>query len=301
MARGDLVTEMKWLRVIKNEVYKDSCNFGYVGAVLIVTLLAFTATAFTDNVNGRVYTVLEAIFCFDIQTKKITYELSWGSVFGKGLSGYITMFIPIVTAFPTMVAFGASQNSGYARFEISRYESVRYWVCRFVSATICAGICVTFGILLYAIALLPFFPQINDDMFSTGMDAALKGVLFKPWYAIVANMIFTSFVYGCVSVIPALLLSSFCRNPYIITCIPFVLSYSWGNIINKWIVAAYTDLNERLAENLSLLLPDASRQIYLPDGISSNELHIIMLQTAVIFTGLLIYIVIMRKKADCGK
>ena len=61
------MTEMKWLRVIKNEVYKDSCNFGYVGAVLIVTLLAFTATAFTDNVNGRVYTVLEAIFCFDIQ------------------------------------------------------------------------------------------------------------------------------------------------------------------------------------------------------------------------------------------
>ncbi|MCR4926440.1 MAG: hypothetical protein K5927_00525, partial [Lachnospiraceae bacterium] len=71
--------------------------------------------------------------------------------------------------------------------------------------------------------------------------------------------------------------------------------------VNKWIAAAYTDLNEKLAENLSLLLPDASRQIYLPDGISSNELHKIMLQTAVIFTGLLIYIVIMRKKVDCGK
>ena len=60
-----------------------------------------------------------------------------------------------------------------------------------------------------------------------------------------------------------------------------------------------SDPGSHLMVQMDVTLPEG--EIYLPDGISSNELHIIMLQTAVIFTGLLIYIVIMRKKADCGK
>ena len=91
---------MKFFYSLRQDLNKTIINGGFIGAAFLTTILCFTANAYLDVSNSRSYSVLEAFFSFD--RKFIESEQSFASIslFGRGLSGYITMFIPIIVAFP---------------------------------------------------------------------------------------------------------------------------------------------------------------------------------------------------------
>ena len=148
---------MKLLSAIKCDLNKSIINIGFAGAVLLTTVLAFTASAYTDLATEKTYSVFESLFTLDKNILRTDPMLSSVLVFRNGLSGYITMFLPIVVAFPFMVSFCAERNNGLMRFTISRTGKLRYYLSKFISALISGGLAVMLGIVVYGIACAVLF------------------------------------------------------------------------------------------------------------------------------------------------
>lgn len=53
------------MKALKCDLNKSMLNIGYVGAVLLTTLLCFTAKAYTDPNTAKIYTVFECIAKLD--------------------------------------------------------------------------------------------------------------------------------------------------------------------------------------------------------------------------------------------
>ncbi len=291
---------MKALRTIRNELYKNSFNMGYVLAVLIVTLLAFTGQAYHDPVHGKVYSVLEAAYSFGAEFKNSEYILSRNYILSAGLNGYITMFIPVVCAFPVIVSFGAQKNGGYIRFEIARSRAAGYWVCRFFAAVVCAGMSVVLGMLLYELLLLFMFPATAVSMFE-GMGEELTAMLYRPPVQVIANVLLASFIYGMVSVLPALILSVFSSNPYVTTCIPFVLCYVWKSIMDKEISSLVIDMKTEASDVLQAFTPDAPSKLYIIGGPGSTGNYTLLAVAIYLLAALIIYVTGMCLHTDRGR
>ena len=116
------------MKALKCDLNKSMLNIGYVGAVLLTTLLCFTAKAYTDPNTAKIYTVFECIAKLDKQLFADDYSFSSYLIFAKGMSGYMAMFLPIIAAFPFMTAFCAERNGGSMRFTITRTGGLRYYL-----------------------------------------------------------------------------------------------------------------------------------------------------------------------------
>ena len=150
------------------------------------------------------------------------------------------MFIPIIVAFPFMVTFCTERNSGLMRFTITRSGKWRYYLSKFLSAIISGGLSVMLGVLLFGLFTALLFPGLTSyDVPAEQMEWLLP----DGYGAMILKMLGTSFLYGTLSTLPALFLSSFCRNPYIITCLPFMLTYVRDTGVNKLIQSAFTEQN----------------------------------------------------------
>ncbi len=141
--------KLKLLNTIKCDLNKSIINIGFAGAVLLTTVLAFTSSAYTDLATDKSYSVFESLFTLDKNILRTDPMLSSVLVFRNGLSGYITMFLPIVVAFPFMVSFCAERNNGLMRFTISRTGKLRYYLSKFISALISGGFAVMLGIAVF--------------------------------------------------------------------------------------------------------------------------------------------------------
>ena len=94
------------------------------------------------------------------------------------------------------------------------------------------------GVVLFGILTAILFPSLSSYNLPAEQ---LEWLLPNGYGVMIARMLGTAFLYGALSTLPALFLSSFCRNPYIITCLPFMLNYVRDTGINKLIQAAFTE------------------------------------------------------------
>ena len=56
---------MKFLRILRCDLDKTICNPGFLGAVILISVLCFTASAYHDAATDETYSVFEAIFNID--------------------------------------------------------------------------------------------------------------------------------------------------------------------------------------------------------------------------------------------
>jgi len=190
---------MKLLNAIKCDLNKSIINIGFAGAVLLTTVLAFTASAYTDLATEKTYSVFESLFTLDKNILRTDPTLSSVLVFRNGLSGYITMFLPIVVAFPFMVSFCAERNNGLMRFTISRTGKLRYYLSKFISALISGGFAVMLGIAVYGIACAVLFQPLSQ--FDVQADQ-LQYIIQDSTGKTVVKMLAVAFAYGAVSTLP---------------------------------------------------------------------------------------------------
>lgn len=224
------------MKALKCDLNKSILNIGYVGAVLLTTLLCFTAKAYTDPNTAKIYTVFECIAKLDKQLFADDYSFSSYLIFAKGMSGYMAMFLPIIAAFPFMTAFCAERNGGSMRFNITRTGSLRYYLSKFCSAFLCGGSAVLFGYIIFGVIVRIIFPPLSQYELSAD-DLSFVLVNNKDELTGVLRYMLSAFLYGAISTMPALFLSSFCKNPYIITCLPFMLNYVLTTMLNRIIDA----------------------------------------------------------------
>lgn len=120
------------------------------------------------------------------------------------------------------------------RFTISRTGKLRYYLSKFISALISGGLAVMLGIAVYGIACAVLFQPLSE--FDVSADQ-LQYIMQDSTGKTIIKMLAVAFAYGAVSTLPAFFLSSFCKNPYIITCLPFMLNYVLTTMLNRIIDA----------------------------------------------------------------
>ncbi|MBR6101038.1 MAG: ABC transporter permease [Ruminococcus sp.] len=290
---------MKYLRTLRQDLNKTVINAGFIGAALMTCLLAFTGNAYRDDSNDKSYSILEAFFSFDRKFVETHDSFSSYRLFCNGLSGYISMFIPIIVAFPFMVSFCAERNNGLIRFTITRAGKLRYYLSKFAASFIGGGLAVLLGMAIFGIILrfsFPTFMSYDPD------PETLKWSLPDGEAVGVIKVLLSSFLYGAFSTLPAFFLSSFCKNPYIITCLPFMLVYVWNTAMNKIIFHGYETGDWEVYNKVAPFQPDSPMRIV---SINFSEMTAADRNT-LIFNGVYLavllagFILIMNLRTDKG-
>ena len=284
------------MKAVKCDLDKAIINIGFVGAVFTAMILCFTANVYTETSTGKTYSVMEAIFTLDKNIIRSNYELSSLSVFRKCLSGYITMFIPIITAFPYMVTFCAERNSGLMRFTISRTGKIRYCLSKFVSCTVSAGLSIMIGVMLFGVVSAVIFPDISTyDVPSDVMKLIFpQGVL-----GCTAGIIAASFLYGAISVMPAFFISSFCKNPYIITCLPFWAIYLWNTALDRLQITLVENQDMERLGKLSMFYPHSILSAVM-NKVGDNTAGTVLFNSIYVVILLSLFLIIMNCRRDKG-
>ena len=291
---------MKFFHTLRQDLNKTIINLGFIGAALMTCLLCFTAPAYMDNATTKSYSVFESIYTFDKKFVQSQTNFASINLFSIGLNGYISMFIPIIVAFPFMVSFCAERNNGLMRFTITRSGKLRYYLSKFFASLLSGGLAVLLGLMIYGIAVYIIFPPLSSYNIDPEMMMYTEPEGKRIWLTLSSG-----FIYGAFSTLPAFFLSSFCKNPYIITCFPFMLVYVWNTVIQKLQFKLWENpsgFDNDYYEKLTAFSP--SSPMYIP-SILSNELttggkYMLWFNSIYLVVILVGFILIMNLRTDKG-
>jgi hypothetical protein len=219
-------------------------------------------------------------------------------VFKSGLSGYASMFMPIIAAFPFIIPFCSERTSGLMRFTITRTGKYRYYFSKFFTAFLCGGFAVMLGLLIYGLAVRIIFIPLNEYEISAGdMDWIFTNG--KSELYMVCQIFLSAFLYGAVSAMPAFFLSSICKNPYLITCIPFMIAYMQQTAVQKFISNAIVAEKYDIANRLNDFFPNSI--LNLPYYTTWHDVkYIVIFNVIIIFAAFIGFIILMNLRQDKG-
>ncbi|SET04134.1 hypothetical protein [[Clostridium] polysaccharolyticum] len=286
---------MKTIHSLKIDLNKTIWNLGFFLSVLLTIALQFTNQIYVDGESGKTYCVLEALMKLSRSQIESDVNLSSLMVLQAGVAGYFIMFIPIIAAFPFIPNFCAERNSGLIRFTIQRTGKFRYYCVKFLSAVLGGGLSVLLGYIVFAVLMLILFPDIRTYNLSKEELSVLTDFYITKRLFLIASGIF---LYGSVSAIPAFLMSSFVKNRYIITCVPFMITYLYSTGLTKLIYEGMEKGKQTLVDLGNTLKPEQITTLYYGDSISRNAIYVNMAFVAVSF---FIFVWIMNGRSDMGE
>ena len=197
---------MKIFKPLCCDLNKTIINIGFVGAVMLTFLLCFTAPAYSDTSTGKTYSIFETLFSMDRKFIESHYDFAANTLARMGMNGYVTLFLPIIVAFPFMVAFCTERNNGNIRFVIARTGKMRYYLSKFVSCFLSGGLAVLIGLLMFMAAMHLLFPPMS----SYNMDAEIYGGMSQGQSELALNLryLFSNFLNGAIATMPLVLQKS---------------------------------------------------------------------------------------------
>lgn len=215
---------MKTINSINIELKKIFNGISFYISVLIKTILCFTSVVFVTS--SQSFSVINAWLTVDNNIIKSNITFSSFNIFLCGSGSWLSMFIPMVAAFPFVSLFCDEKSGGAIRISIVRQGRRRYNLSKYISGIVSGGCAVALGYIIYGVIVYVMFPSLSQynctDIFTKyGISVVIIG------------KIFSMFLYGILSSIMALLFSSFIRNKYLILCIPFMLKYIYDQSIVK--------------------------------------------------------------------
>lgn len=292
---------MKFVYTLWQDIQKTLLNYSFVICILITAALCFTATVYTDMDTGRSYMVIDAIREMDTADYLENQSYGFVNVFGCAMGGYLAMFLPILAAFPFIPNFCSERNSGLIRQTIFRTGKYRYYFSKFLSAIIGGGLAVMLGYLVYGVITACIFPMPSEyppDPFLVESGAQTMSNLDVLKSCI--DSLLGSFIYGAVSTVPAFFFASFIRNRYVITCLPFMLTYIFTTALTKYgqnLLATNTQESWDKAIKAFSLTPSS-----LVGIIRSEQRNLqIICYGGFTLVSLVAYIVIMNMRTDKGE
>lgn len=280
------------LRTLKCDLSRSLANRGFVCAIIVTAVLCFSTEVYSDHLNGKTYSVFEAIFTLDRDFMSSQIDFNPAIIARKALSGYSAMALPVTAAFPFVFAFISERNSGNMRLVISRMGRLKYYLSKFISAIFCGGLCTMLGVIFFVILLYILFPNTQSPQI-------IAEYLPNGVYITIAKKALSAFVYGAASVLPAFFLCSFCSNLYIILCVPFLLKFITETLLSdiqtNAVAAGEYDVFDR---TLPFTPSSASALFEIEVNVIFVKIIAVnMLFAAAIFVG---FAVIMEKRADKG-
>ncbi len=270
----------KILNFLISDLKKIIIGYGFIVSIIVVFLLCFTSVIYQDTFTGKEYTVSEII---TMKKGFTNIEFSAQSILHTSVSPYITIFLPILSSIPFVTVFCAERIGGNIRFIITRTGKMIYYISKFLSALLSGALSVMFGFILYSIVICMIF-KYNGTI----------SELMKMY----AGMAF----YGAVSVLPALLLSAFIKNKYMVCCFPFIFMHFYYTVIAK--IQDYFSSKRMglIVIKMGFLYPDTLKNILINDNNTVNLSRYVILYysllTILTFIG---FIVIMDRRLDYGQ
>lgn len=284
-------------KALKCDINKTIINIGFLGAIITVLMLCFSANIYQDSETGRTYTVIETITSLDKEIIETDFRCSNYSVFSSGLTGYGAMFLPIIVSFPFMIAYCAERNNGLMRFTIMRTGKLKYYISKFITAVFSGGLSVMIGLMLFGIACFFLFPNFSTYTLDPEF---VKHMGYEQLGDNVIKILINAFIFGAVSTLPGFFISSFCKNPYLITCVPFLLVYIWNISLGKVVAILVAKDNIKLVEKVECFYPDSLSKILFRKEFDSVTKLTLVFNVGIILFCLLGHIIIMNRRTDKG-
>ncbi len=216
------------LKVIQVELKKYLSSPLFLGSILLITVLCFTATVYTDPSIGKTYTVFEALFQLPDAIKQQELSLSAIQVFSNGLNGnYATLFVPIAVGLGYVPLHCIECRSGHIRTQLVRTKKYHYCIGRYLSAMVAGGLTLLCGYLIYGAVVFLTFPSFDMEL------AELQGLQLPDSPLIYAvKLCVGKFLYGMTAVWPSFLLCAFLRQVHLILCIPVLFCFLQNTIFD---------------------------------------------------------------------
>lgn len=298
---------MKTLRLIKVNLCKVMTSVGFYACVLLTVLLCFTAQAYQDIFENKNYSVIGVLLEFSREEMLANSSFSAYQILSCVSSGWLSLFIPIIAAFPLMPLICDERESKSVRYSAFRSTKFSFSTGNFLTAMISGGLAVLCGFVLFAVSVYTLFPDISE--YPSGLrDSAewwISGTypLFEKYgypYMIALDLI-ELFLYGALSAIPALIMTALMKNKYLVLCIPFFLKYAAMQLHTGLLRNAYQDIeniNENYLDILSVTEPDAIGNIFsYGETMWKNWIFNIFLLIA----AFVLYTVMMNRRVDFGE
>lgn len=298
---------MKTLRLIKVNLIKVLTSTGFYACVLLMLVLCFTARAYDDIAENKSYSVIGVLLEFSREEMLANSSFSAYQILSCISSGWLSMFIPIVAAFPLMPLICDERESKSMRYSAFRSTKFSFSTGNFLTAMISGGLAVLCGFVLFAVMVYMLFPNINEypPELIESAEWWISGTypLFEKYgypYMIALDFL-EMFLYGALSATPALIMTAFMKNKYLVLCIPFFLKYSVMQLHTRLLIYAYQDIeniNENYLEILSVIEPDAIGNIFFyGETMWRNWLF----NAVLLFLAFVLYTVMMNRRVDFGE
>lgn len=286
---------MKTIYTITQDMKKTVFSFGFWACVVLTFLLCFTSAVYTDWTTGKQYSAFEAAFTLDMDFMKRHSDFFWYNIFSGCIGQYLSMLLPIITAFPFIPNFCSERNSGLIRYTISRTGKLRYCFSKFFTALLCGGIAVLLGTLLFGGFCYLRFLKADDFKELIAIGEVLPEQFEISLLSVRRNCLGT-FLFGMVSAVPAFLLSAFIKNRYIITCIPFMAMYMYSTFIHKLYADKEYDWefytrNFHLFHDSLLNYWNAGDYLY----------RLVIFNASAVVLSFVVFCIVMYKKTDVGQ
>lgn len=298
---------MRGLRLINVSLREVLTSIGFYACVLLTALLCFTAKAYYDIDENKSYSVIGAYMELSREEMLTRYKLSSYEIISCIFGGWLPMFIPIIAAFPFMPLICDERESKFMRYSVFRSTRLSFRTGNFLTAMITGGFAVMTGFSIFAGAAFIMFPDIGEYAPELREPAEWQLSQTYPLFAklgypyLIALDFIEMFLYGAVSSLPALIVTAFIKNKYLVLCIPFFLKYITSQLHKGLLIEAYSDIeniDQWLLDILSVTEPDAIGKIF---SYGENIWKSALIYAVLLIIGFALYCTAMNRRVDFGE
>lgn len=292
-------------RIIKTDFYKIVTGYGMYLCVLFTIILCFGTSIHIDMMNNDQYSVIRSLISFDREFMLSSYDFISINVALKGAGSWLSMFIPIISAFAYIPLVCDESESKSIRNAVFRSSKLKFYLSRFITAVLSGGFAVMIGYMVFCGMVFILFPGIGEfpaetrefyiqylsDVYPSTADFGIGSALVIKFAEI--------FVYGAIAAIPAILLTAVSKNKYVVLCIPFFIKYALTQTSVKLIAQAYSNgegVGGKLTDISNVINLDYVLQIYEMKGY-----RLILVYIIVAISTLALYLFIQLRRFDSGE
>lgn len=275
---------------MRKELFRMVCSVWFVLGICFTFALCF----FSELVMGEhSYTIIQVLQNMSPAEMAGEAQLLPDVALRNAFSGYVTLFLPIVSALPMVQLLHVETGSGYKRFYMSRRSCREYYWNKWIAGMLSGALMLLIVAVFFHVFLALSLPEMDAETLKmagyTARNRALNAG--RTYIGILA--------YGAFSVIPAIMVSSFTNNFYFVLCLPFMFSYFWDvamSSLAKWM--RVQQMSEIASNVIELLFSRAYLGIawYREDFLVESG-RILVLLTALF----VIYRVYLSRRRDCGE
>lgn len=293
------------IKNIKADIYKILTGYGFYVCVIFTVILCFSSDIYEDF-NGK-YSAFAALVSLDRDYLLDDTNFCSFEVMRKGCGSWLSLFIPIISAFAFIPLVCDEYETKSIRFEIFRSSKLCYNLSKFITACLCGGFAVMLGFGVFTLAEYALFPNINDysadlkELYEENLVYMYPDITQNGYGSIILEKLGEMFLYGAICAAPAIMLTSFIRNKYLVMCIPFFVKYAIDQTCAKLqsqAISDYTNIDTKMQRFSGIIDPDALSCL---SDYGEDKMIILIYSTVLILFAGIIYLIIQSRRLDSGE